>query len=98
MTACLRPLTKPDWQKRTRAVRLIPILLAVAVLVACSMPAASPPREQGEEPNRAASAETGTSPGQRAPDFQVTSLDGQSLTNSQVSGGKPYVLYYFATW
>lgn len=66
--------------------------MALIVLAACA-PAPPPIQEPGSAP-----AEVGLSPGQRAPDFQVTTLDGQPLTNAQASGGKPYVLYFFATW
>lgn len=50
-------------------------------------------------PGSLSAPEAGLKPGQRAPEFQVTSLDGAPVTSAQLLGeGKPFVLYFFATW
>ena len=37
--------------------------------------------------------------GQPAPDFTVTTLEGQPLTSADLlAQEKPYILYFFATW
>jgi hypothetical protein len=37
--------------------------------------------------------------GQRPPSFAVNLPDGQQLTDTDLRGqGKPYILYFFATW
>ena len=45
----------------------------------------------------ASSAPVGTRVGERVPAFTVTTLDGVRLTNADFQG-KPYLLFYFATW
>lgn len=82
------PLTGPKVAEIPR------LWLGMTVAVALGLLSCTSPR-----PVQApAASEVGVRPGQRAPDFQVTSLDGQPLNNTQVSGGKPYILYYFASW
>ena len=39
----------------------------------------------------------GNKVGNRAPDFQVTTVDGVTVTPADLEG-KPYILYFFATW
>ena len=39
----------------------------------------------------------GNKVGNRAPDFQVTTVDGVPVTPADLKG-KPYILYFFATW
>ena len=39
----------------------------------------------------------GTRVGDRAPDFQVTTVDGQSVSLADLKG-KPFILYFFASW
>ena len=39
----------------------------------------------------------GTGVGDRAPDFRVTTVDGQSVDLASLKG-KPFILYFFATW
>ena len=37
--------------------------------------------------------------GERAPDFELTTLSGSSVSLSQLrASGKPFILYFFATW
>jgi hypothetical protein len=37
--------------------------------------------------------------GERAPSFTVAALDGRSISDTDLRGeGKPYILYYYATW
>jgi hypothetical protein len=45
----------------------------------------------------ASSAPVGTRVGERVPAFTVTTLDGVRLANAD-SQGKPYLLFFFATW
>lgn len=80
----------------TATVRVLVCLMAMLAACASPTPAQAPDTPFG--PRTTPPAEAGVRPGQRAPDFQVTSLDGQPLTAAQVGGGKPYVLYFFATW
>ena len=39
----------------------------------------------------------GNKVGNRAPDFQVTTVDGVTVTPAELKG-TPYILYFFATW
>ena len=39
----------------------------------------------------------GNKVGNRAPDFRVTTFDGVTVTPANLKG-KPYILYFFATW
>ena len=75
----------------------------VAVLVT-SIPAAIPSgatAATGQPPALAADSVRGAGfqVGQPAPDFTVTTLDGQALTGADLlAQGKPYILYFFARW
>ena len=36
--------------------------------------------------------------GAQAPDFTVTTVDGEVLALSNFLGNRPFILYFFATW
>jgi hypothetical protein len=41
----------------------------------------------------------GIAVGERAPGFTVAALDGRSISDIDLQNeGKPYILYYYATW
>ena len=44
------------------------------------------------------SLKVGPEVGQAAPDFTVTTVDGEVLALSNFRGNKPFILYFFATW
>ena len=50
------------------------------------------------EPTPAPSVKIGPRVGERAPDFSLTTIDGQTITLSSFLGNKPFILYFFATW
>lgn len=76
-----------------RWIRNLPVTLAVAVLLlvlnAC---------QSGEPENR--SEETvADSPGERAPDFEVTTIEGETVSlASSMKAGRPLVIYFTASW
>ena len=43
------------------------------------------------------SVEVGHEVGQKAPDFMLTTVDGEQVTLDSLQG-RPVVLYFFATW
>lgn len=45
----------------------------------------------------APSVEVGLDVGQRAPDFALTSHDGESITRASLEG-RPVLLYFYTTW
>ena len=50
------------------------------------------------EPTSTLSLKVGSKVGQAAPDFTVTTVDGEVLALSNFLGNKPFILYFFATW
>ena len=50
------------------------------------------------EPTPTPSLKVGPEVGRAAPDFTVTTVDGEVLTLSTFLGNKPFILYFFATW
>ena len=50
------------------------------------------------EPTPASDVKVGPQVGQRAPDFNLTTIDGQTITLSSFLGKRPFILYFFATW
>ena len=50
------------------------------------------------EPTSTLSLKAGPKVGQAAPDFTVTTVDGEVLALSNFLGTKPFILYFFATW
>ena len=57
------------------------------------MPSPQPQTTAPQEPGIA----VGNKVGNRAPDFRVTTFDGVTVTPADLKG-KPYILYFFATW
>lgn len=54
----------------------------------------------GEEkqPASPGAVQTGIMPGQRAPDFTLSDLSGNSFTLSELQGKKPVLIIFWATW
>ncbi len=50
------------------------------------------------EPTQAPSLEVGYEVGEMAPDFELTTIDGETLSLSDFRGDSPVLLYFFATW
>ena len=71
--------------------------MAAVILAACGSeePAATAPAPTAEAPET--SAEVGSRPGQMAPDFDLTTVEGEQVSLSGLQG-QPTVLYFFATW
>jgi hypothetical protein len=62
-------------------------------------PGAAPaPNAEGANPPQA-SAAVGLDVGQSAPAFVVAGLDGRQISDGDLRAqGKPYILYFYATW
>ena len=79
-------------------------LVGGAVLsLACGQRRQAPHSVAGPAPGSAAPPATpppiGTAPGQRAPPFAVVTPDGQRVSSAELTEqGKPFILYFFATW
>jgi hypothetical protein len=59
----------------------------------------APPTAVPPIPTPTASVRTGSSIGERVPDFQMQLADGSVVTSaSLLSDGKPVFLFFFATW
>ena len=50
------------------------------------------------EPTEAPSLMVGFEVGEMAPDFELTTIDGEQLSLSDFRGDSPVLLYFFATW
>jgi cytochrome oxidase Cu insertion factor (SCO1/SenC/PrrC family) len=85
----------------------VAILIATLALAACAAPTAggvtpgtgvaandAPASGPGAD-----SSQVGIDVGQRAPAFSVTGLDGRQVSDVDLRAqGKPYILYFYATW
>ena len=63
-------------------------------------PTAAPTTTSPPEPTSLptqASVDVGHQPGQKAPDFALTTVDGEQVTLVSLQG-QPVVLYFYATW
>ena len=85
-----------------RAFPALALALTAGALAACA-PAASGPRPTATPTATAGPAPTtppvGTAVGQRTPDVALTTLDGGALTTEAlVAQGRPFLLFFFATW
>jgi len=60
----------------------------------------APAAVDGQQQNPTeASVPVGLVVGQRAPAFVVTGLDGRQISDADLRAqGKPYILYFYATW
>ncbi len=59
---------------------------------------ADPTATTAVEPTEAPSLMVGFEVGEMAPDFELTTIDGQQLSLSDFQGDSPVLLYFFATW
>ena len=59
---------------------------------------AEPTAPTAVEPTEAPSLMVGFEVGEMAPDFELTTIDGEQLTLSDFQGDSPVLLYFFATW
>ena len=50
------------------------------------------------QPTDPPSAMVGYEVGEMAPDFELTTIDGETLSLSDFQGDSPVLLYFFATW
>ena len=71
--------------------------MAAVIFAACGSeePAATAPAATAEASET--SAEVGSRPGQMAPAFDLTTVEGAQVSLSGLQG-QPTVLYFFATW
>lgn len=85
-----------------RAAPALGLAALIVALAGCGpRPGAEGQASPGAQPGRAGgeSAPEGLQVGNRAPDFTVTTVDGQELSLAAlVTAGRPVVLYFFATW
>ena len=63
-----------------------------------SSPTPVPTATPAAEPTSTPSLKVGPEVGEAAPDFTVTTVDGEVLALSNFLGDKPFILYFFATW
>ena len=61
-------------------------------------PTPAPTATSTTQPTPTPSRKVGTEVGQAAPDFTVTTVDGEVLALSTFLGNRPFILYFFATW
>lgn len=93
----------PPW-KQTRVTSVVPLLVTLALIGAACGSTATPGSTSpgGTEPTSQptdAASETGYEVGQPAPDFVLTSDEGQRLTLASLRAeNRPVVLYFFTTW
>ena len=59
---------------------------------------AEPAATTAVEPTEAPSLMVGFEVGEMAPDFELTTIDGEQLSLSDFRGDSPVLLYFFATW
>ncbi len=87
----------------TRLGLLVCSLLFVAVLSACAGDAPTPVAATATptpsfEPTESPSLAVGPEVGDLAPEFELTTVNGETLALSDLSGYRPFILYFFATW
>ena len=61
-------------------------------------PNPAPTTTLAPQPTPTPSRKVGPEVGQAAPDFTVTTVDGEVLALSNFLGNRPFILYFFATW
>ena len=59
---------------------------------------AEPTATTAVEPTEAPSLMVGFEVGEMAPDFELTTIDGEKFSLSDFQGDSPVLLYFFATW
>ncbi|MPZ14992.1 MAG: hypothetical protein GEU73_11315 [Chloroflexi bacterium] len=80
----------------------VPLVLPVLALIAVALVGVAGCSRAGDSAPLfplpfGSAAESG--PGEPAPPFKVTGLEGEPITDADLrAGGKPYILYFYATW
>ena len=59
---------------------------------------AEPTATKAVEPTEAPSLMVGYEVGEMAPDFELTTIDGEMVSLSDFRGDSPVLLYFYATW
>lgn len=73
----------PAWRFSPRLALGLIVLLAIALVSGCT----------------GSGREVGNQEGDLAPDFTVTSVDGETVTrDALLNKERPFILYFFATW
>ena len=73
--------------------------LAITALFLIGLPTKGAAQAAIGTANSASSLGVSSQVGQPAPEFSVTTLDGQPLTSADLlAQEKPFILYFFATW
>ena len=81
------------------SIALMLVLLSILLSGCASTPASSLPTTTRQDSPSSSPPGVGLEVGQRAPDFQVRTLDGSLLTSEMVlSQKRPFILFFFATW
>ena len=93
LSACSTPSSTPEFRS-DGSTRQVPATVAQAP------PTTEAPTTSGQTPGpQPPNVPTGLDKGQRAPAFTVTSLDGRQISDADLqAAGKPYILYFYATW
>ena len=97
----------PPW-KQARITAVVPLLVTLALVGAACGGTATPdsaspggiqPTPESTDTASATGSEGGYKVGQLAPDFVLTSDEGQQLTLASLrTENRPVVLYFFTTW
>jgi len=69
-------------------------LLLVVFVYGCT----ASPHQSSIQEQTVSNGKVGTNVGNLAPDFTIETIDGKTVSLSQLSSEKPTVLYFFATW
>jgi len=80
-----------------RRALVLALVLSLAGCASKAVSGTSPSRPAGSAPSRASAPPTGSARGQTAPDFTLTSLDGETVHLSALKG-QPVFLDFWATW
>ena len=73
--------------------------LAVMALILVGPPSGVTAQASAQTAEATSVQGVGLQVGQPAPDFTVTTLDGQPLTSADLQAQeKPFILYFFASW
>ena len=71
---------------------------ATATTVSSDGEPAEPTATTAAEPTPAPSLKVGYEVGEMAPDFELTTIDGEMVSLSDFRGDSPVLLYFYATW
>lgn len=105
MSGLARRVSVMDARLATRSLTVLALALAGLMLAACGGPAAPtptplPPSTPAPTPGAfwRTDLSVGSGEGQRAPHAPAQTLEGQVTSIEQLAGGRPILVYFFASW